>query len=132
MAAAMAIVHQCNTSSERVVNISTWQRDLDEEKQDVIQELDELSDAIEEQLNDIAIASKVATANEHIRESTDNVERRLLVEKGKIKKATRYVRASSENTWDDVRDDVRKKVIDVKIEVLRVREKIRNEISINN
>src|SRR6187402_850063 len=96
--AALAVAFQCHPSSEREVDFSAWQRDLEDEKQEVMQALTELNDSIDVQLEHLTLKS--AQAGKDIQGLTSNVEGRLLNVKKKVKSAMKEVRSSTDSTWD--------------------------------
>lgn len=124
--AVLVAIYQCNSSSERDIDVTAWQRNLDDEKNEAIRELNELNEAVEIQLE--VVVSKAKSTDDRVNEQLSNVERRLLSEQNKIKSSVKAVRSATENTWDDVHGDVRGKMTDIRIEVSRVKEKIKNEI----
>ena len=125
IAVLATVTYQCGSPVEPV-NVTTWQRNLEDEKNQIILDLYSIDAAIERQLEDMN--SKVVTADKNIKVSISKAEKRLLIEKENIKKELSDVRSSTENTWDGVKQDVKENITDIKIRVSRVREKMRNEI----
>ena len=128
--ASLIILYEVKPSSRVEPNFTTWQRNLEEEKDAISRELKDLSVAIDVQLNDLD--KKTRAADDRVTKILSSSRKRLLLEKAGIEKAMNDVKNSSANTWDDVKRDVKDRITDMKIEFSRVRERIKNEIDINS
>jgi hypothetical protein len=121
----LAAVYRCRPGSEGD-EIRAWHRNVEDEKQQLIQELDAVNDLVDEQLEHAEEYAE--TTDEDKKGIVNNVKRRLQTENKNIEKLIFAVRSSTEDTWDDVKEDSDVKLTDAKIELSRIREKIRNEI----
>jgi hypothetical protein len=128
MVGIVAVMVQYHRSADQHngKDISVRQHDVTDEKNQILRELDVLENAVQEQIAHAGEYSE--TTDLRRKESLNNVEKRLQVQKKKIKESIHTVRSSSEDTWEAVKENTDRKMINAKIELSRVTEKIRNEI----
>lgn len=117
--------YQCSQSADRKAEKAQEdvQRDLRKEKEDVTRQLRTLRDDINDDLD--KLSKKLETAAEKSRGDVKELRDNLTDQRMKVERALDQIESSSDNTWDDNQQNAKNTASDVKVEMERLGERLK-------
>ena len=127
----MLILWQCNPlfeqKDERTVPVSAVKLNLDTEKDIAGRHLRDCSDDIDRRIK--VIDKKIAKADEKVKYSLNSLRTKLVREKKKVDRSLKEIEKASGDTWQTISRKSEKILTDAKIETQKIEERVEDLVN---
>jgi hypothetical protein len=127
------ILWQCNPlferKEEKTVPVSTVKRDLENEKENIARHLRDCSDDLDRRTR--ALDDRIKTADNDVRKSLNELRIRLVKEKKKVDRSLKDIQQSTTATWQKINKKSNQVLTNAKIETQKIEERVEDLIEIN-